>query len=164
MIARILADGYDIHGKLVFRPKARKHFTPTIPMPAYVTQPLTVQCRGFDEIRRFLAGCKYVSDKDQFGMEDYWQPPEEFERNKRGDCEDFALWTWRQLINMGYNARYVLGTYDGPGTTHAWVVYEDDGWFLIEPLAALAHRRRISRLSVVRHQPWVSVEWADGKM
>src|SRR6266516_2878744 len=109
MRARILASGYDIEGTPVSRPSARKHFRPTFPMPAYITQPLSVQCRNLSEIRKFLAGFSYVSDKDLFGMDDFWQPPEEFERRKRGDCEDFALWTWRQLINLGYRARYVLG-------------------------------------------------------
>jgi hypothetical protein len=29
--------------------------------------------------------------EEQFGERDYWQPPEQFEENKMGDCEDLAL-------------------------------------------------------------------------
>ena len=164
MFARIPTDGYDILGKQVSRPKARKHFNPTFPMPAYITQPLTVHCGSLGEIRKFLAGCCYVSDMDQFGQNDYWQPPEDFERSKRGDCDDFALWAWRQIISLGYRVRYVVGLYEGPGTCHAWVTYQDgNSWYLLEPLSALA-RMIISRLSVIRHQPWVSVEWSGNKM
>jgi hypothetical protein len=61
------------------------------------------------DLRRFLAGCKYVSDEEQFGERDYWQPPELFEECRKGDCEDFALWAWRQLLHLNYPARFVLG-------------------------------------------------------
>jgi hypothetical protein len=62
-------------------------------MGRYVSQPLIVKCESVHDIRQFLAGCKYVSDKDLFNKEEYWQPPEEFEQRKKGDCEDFAFWT-----------------------------------------------------------------------
>jgi hypothetical protein len=50
------------------------------------------------DVRNFLVGCTYVSDTELFGKRDYWQPPEDFEKRRKGDCEDFALWTWRQLL------------------------------------------------------------------
>jgi predicted transglutaminase-like cysteine proteinase len=56
-----------------------------------------VQCESIRGIRQFLAGCKYISDTDLFDKEEYWQPPEEFEQRKKGDCEDRAFGTWRQL-------------------------------------------------------------------
>jgi len=63
-------------------------------MGRYVSQPLTIKCGTIAGVREFLIGCKYVSDKELFGKDDYRQPPEEFEKRKQGDCEDFALWTW----------------------------------------------------------------------
>jgi hypothetical protein len=96
-------------------------------MGRYVSQPLTIKCTTIDEVRRFLIGCEYVSDKELFGKDDYWQPPEEFEKRKKGDCEDFALWTWRQLLNMGYDARFIGGSCGRFGEGHAWVEYFQDG-------------------------------------
>jgi hypothetical protein len=52
-------------------------------------------------------GLQDVSDQELLGKLDYWQPPEDFEKRKKGDCEDFALWTWRQLLDMGYGAPLV---------------------------------------------------------
>jgi len=131
-------------------------------MGRYVSQPLTIHCSSIQEIRGFLAGCEYVSDKELFGKDDYWQPPEEFEKNRKGDCEDFALWTWRQLLSMGYDARFVGGTHGRFGAGHAWVEYFQDGnCYLVEPL-----RSRIAgvlpKLSTISYVPKLSVSW-DGK-
>lgn len=131
-------------------------------MGRYISQPLTIECNTVGEIRAFLMGCKYVSDEELFGKRDYWQPPEEFEKRRQGDCEDFALWTWRQLLNMGYDARFVGGSSTRYGDGHAWVEYFQDGkCFLMEPLyRRLGHA--MPRLSTLRYEPHVSVSW-DGK-
>jgi hypothetical protein len=87
------------------------------------------------DMRQFLASRKYVSDKDLFDQGEYWQPPEEFEQRKKGDCEDFAFWTCRQRFEMGYDVRFVFGRHGRYGTGHAWVEYFSDGnCFLVEPL------------------------------
>jgi hypothetical protein len=81
MIAEIIPAAYDAEGKRVFRPfDRRKGPHPTFPMGRYVSQPLTVKCSSMEDVRRFLNGCKRVSDKEQFGKDDYWQPPEDFEK------------------------------------------------------------------------------------
>jgi hypothetical protein len=131
-------------------------------MGRYVSQPLSVKCNTIQEVRQFLRGCEYVSDQDLFEKEDYWQPPEEFEQRKQDDCEDFALWTWRQLLAMGYDARFIGGSCGRYRQGHAWVEYFQDGkCFLVEPLF-----RKISitmpRLSTLRYAPKLSVSW-DGK-
>lgn len=131
-------------------------------MGRYVSQPLTVKCQTIREVRQFLAGCRYVSDKKLFDREEYWQPPDEFEQRKKGDCEDFAFWTWRQLMDMGYDVRLVFGRHGRYGTGHAWVEYFNDGkCFLVEPLL-----RRVGdkfpRLSTLRYTPRFSTSW-DGK-
>jgi hypothetical protein len=97
---------------------------------------LSFWCEDLVELREFLRGCKYVSDVEQFGEKDYWQPPDEFEKTKAGDCEDFALWAWRQLVHMNYPARFVVGSASRYGEGHAWVRFAKDGKiYLLEPLA-----------------------------
>jgi hypothetical protein len=114
------------------------------------------------DVRAFLIGCKYVSDKELFGKDEYWQPPEEFEKRKKGDCEDFALWTWRQLLNLGYDARFIGGSCGRYGEEHAWVEYFHDGkCYLLEPLYCRIGIA-VPRLSTLRYVPNLSVSW-DGK-
>ena len=92
---------------------------------------------------------------------DYWQPPEQFETRKGGDCVDFSLWAWRQLLAMGYPARFVGGKEGKLGEGHAWVVFEKDGKsFLLEP-QYWALGLKMPRLSTLRYHPKFSVAW-DG--
>ena len=101
MIARVLPDVYDALGKKVLRPFDRRRGPhPTFPMGRYVSQPLTIKCANLAELRGFLITCTAISDKEQFDKPDYWQPPEDFEKTKKGDCDCFALWTWRQMLQM----------------------------------------------------------------
>lgn len=131
-------------------------------MGRYVSQPLSVHCNSIREVREFLVTCEYVSDKELFGKDDYWQPPEKFEQRKKGDCEDFALWTWRQLLRMGYDARFIGGASGRYGEGHAWVEYFHSGkCFLLEPLFCKIGDT-MPRLSTLRYEPKLSVSW-DGK-
>jgi hypothetical protein len=163
VIAETIPEAYDAIGKQVSQPfLRRKSPHPTFPMGRYVSQPLSVQCETIGDIRNFLMSCRYVSDQELFGKPDYWQPPEEFENRKKGDCEDFALWTWRQLLNMGYDARFIGGSAGRYGDGHAWVEYFKDGrCFLLEPLCCRLGYT-IPRLSTLRYEPRISVSW-DGK-
>lgn len=43
------------------------------------------------EINNYYNNFTYVSDEILFNKKDYWQTPLEFESNKCGDCEDFAI-------------------------------------------------------------------------
>jgi Bacterial transglutaminase-like cysteine proteinase BTLCP len=134
-------------------------------MQRYIAQPLLVQCRDLEELRRFLLRCRYMSDKEQFGQLDYWNTPDDFEKRLRGDCDDFALWTWRQLIGMGYgDARFVVGSSGRYGAGHAWVQYSDHGHsLLLDPL-----RGHLSawfpRLVTIRYRPDVSVAWSGNRL
>ena len=165
MIARIIPGIYDTEGKLTGKPVSTKHkrlFHGTFPMGRYVSQPLSNQVKDIKELRSFLKCCKYVSDREQFNRKDYWMPPEEFEKKHKGDCDDFALWTWRQMLGMGYGARYVVGISGKYGEGHAWVTLKKDGvHFLVEPLAH-SIGNKLPRLSIVTYQPTGSVGW-DGK-
>jgi Bacterial transglutaminase-like cysteine proteinase BTLCP len=163
MIAEILPEAYDAVGHQVSQPFSRRKTPhPTFPIGRYISQPLTVRCKDIAELRTFLVGCKYVSDKELFGKEDYWQPPEDFEKRKKGDCEDFALWTWRQLLEMGYDARFIGGSTGRYGSGHAWVEYIREGkWYLLEPQYCIVGDM-MPRLSTLRYVPKLSVSW-DGK-
>ena len=114
-------------------------------------------------MREFLATCSRVTDKELFGIQDYWQPPDEFEKLKKGDCEDFALWTWRQLLSLGYDARFVGGSHGRYGIGHAWVTYFMNGkCCVVEPTAAGFAGHFIPRLSTLNYHPRLSVSW-DGE-
>src|SRR5579862_6016391 len=108
MIAETFPEAYDANGRQVNRPfERRRGFHSTFPMGRYVSHPLAVKCTTISDVRTFLTGCRSVSDEKLFGRRDYWEPPDEFERRKAGDCEDFSLWTWREFMEMGFTARFV---------------------------------------------------------
>ena len=164
MIAEIFPEAYDIEGRPTFRPDKlhRRRFPSTFPIGRYVTQPLTVKCQTLDDLRRFLRTCRGVSDKEQFGKDEYWMPPEDFEKSKKGDCDDFAMYAWRQLLEMGYKARFVGGIVGDSPVKHAWVTFEKDGkHFLLEPQARFLGLW-FPRLDALRYKPDVSVGW-DGQ-
>ncbi len=90
--------------------------------------------------------------------------PEEFEVGRKGDCDDFALWTWRQLLGLGYNARFVFGRVGAVGHGHAWVTYEMDGkTFVVEPMMA-TFGRTFARLAVLQYRPILSVDVCEGRV
>jgi hypothetical protein len=165
MIAEVIPAAYDAEGKKVFRPFDRhKGLRPTFPLGRYVSHPLTIHCRSIEAIREFLMECEYVSDKELFDKEEYWQPPEDFEHRKKGDCEDFSFWVWRQFMDLGYDTRVVFGQHGGYGSGHAWIQFIQDGkCFLVEPL----WRRlglTLPRLSTLRYRPRFSVAWDGEKL
>lgn len=117
----------------------------------------SVRVASIDDIIKWLDTCEYVSDTDQFHERDFWQQPCAFERLQRGDCEDFALWAWRKLAEIGVEAEFYVGRVvcgDEPAIDrhHAWVVYRVDREdFLFEP-AAHDRQRMIRPLSVVKDE------------
>lgn len=162
MIARLLPDSCDAEGTPVRKLGPRHGFRPTFPMATYLTQPLSVRCGSLENLRRFLCGCSYVSDQKQFRVRDYWMPPEEFERRRQGDCDCASLWAWRQLLEMGYEARFVLGRASAMGHGHAWVMFRDgNGWAVLEPFAARGGAE-LPQWDVLFHRPMGSVGW-DGE-
>ena len=114
-----------------------------------------VAVTSIDDIVNWLGTCEYTSDLEQFHEPDVWQEPCAFERRQRGDCEDFALWAWRKLAEIGVDAeffvgRVVCGPEPATGRQHAWVVYrQGDDVCLFEP-AARERQRMI--------QPWAAVK------
>jgi len=166
MIAEIIPEAYDIYGhpiSMVTRENIRA-LHPSYPLGRFLSQHLAVHCSDLEEIRKFIVGCRYVSDQEQFGKRDYWLPPEQFEVTKKGDCEDFALWVWRQLMIMGYKARIAFGRSGRYGEGHSWVMFERDGkHYLLEPLACW-FGKKLARLSTVRYRPECSIEFDGNKI
>lgn len=107
MIAEPFSETYDVEGRPTFRPdqKRRGHFSATYPIGRYISHALTVKGETLDDLGKFLKTRRAMTDKDQFGKDDYWMPLEDFEKSRKGDCDDFAMYLWRQLLEMGYRAR-----------------------------------------------------------
>ncbi len=119
----------------VFGPGSRQ------PFADYFDGESCVHVGSIDDIVAWLQTCEYVTDLELFHERDVWQHPGIFEQQKRGDCEDFALWAWRKLAELSIDAEFYVGRViceDRPGIDrqHAWVVYTLDGTeFLFEPAA-----------------------------
>lgn len=132
-----------------FGPGSRRHFS------HYLHGESGVRVRSIDDMVEWLLNCQYVTDDDLFKERDLWQHPSAFEALRRGDCEDFALWTWRKLAEAGMDVEFVVGRVrctaePYAGRQHAWVVYRADGSdFLFEP-AARDRERMIRLLDEVR--------------
>ena len=111
------------------------------PFAQYFEGDSRVQVGSIAEIAAWLQTCEYVSDLELFHKRDFWQHPSVFEDLKRGDCEDFALWAWRKLAELGIEAELCVGRVIAvarPDVTyqHAWVVYRTgEAEFLFEPAA-----------------------------
>jgi hypothetical protein len=107
-----------------------------------------VEVSSIDAIRDWLVECEYVQDPELFHEPDFWQHPRTFERLRRGDCEDHAIWAWRKLVELGYDADLVSGRCLPwqPGVadrerSHVWVVFRRDGEaYLFEAAAKSKHR------------------------
>ena len=111
---------------------------------------------SLDDILDWLADCRYETDATLFREADYWQHPHTFEQLRRGDCEDFALWSWRKLIELGIDADLVIGRRVPPGSEnsrHAWILFRyQDEEFLFEPVFR-------DRGEAVRHISTVRAEY-----
>jgi hypothetical protein len=113
------------------------------PFATYFEGESCVRVESIDDIVAWLQTCDYVTDTELFDECDVWQHPAAFERRRRGDCEDFALWAWRKLAEVGIDAEFYVGRVicqDRPelDRQHAWIVYRvGDTAFLFEPAARI---------------------------
>ena len=79
------------------------------PFAQYFEGQASVPVASIDDVVAWLQTCEYVSDVELFQKRDFWQHPTVFEQSKRGDCEDFALWAWRKLRELGIDAEFCVG-------------------------------------------------------
>jgi transglutaminase-like putative cysteine protease len=115
------------------------------PFAAYFDGTSSVSVQSIEDIVAWLQSCEYVSDVDLFHERDLWQHPTTFETLRRGDCEDFALWAWRKLAEVGIDAEFYVGRVVCDDTDadrqHAWVVFRVGGTaYLFEPAARTPSR------------------------
>ena len=116
----------------------------------------SIAVRSLDDIVEWLAGCRYEADATLFRESDYWQHPYTFEQLRRGDCEDFALWAWRKLVELGFDADLVIGRRVPPSSDdsrHAWILFRDGtDEYLFEPAVR-------DRAAAVRHVTMVRASY-----
>ena len=100
------------------------------PFSHYLEDKTLVDVSNIDDIRSWLATCKYAYDIDQFNKSDHWLLPAEFEELKKGDCEDHALWAWHKLKQLNIPAEFVVGSNtngDDKWVGHAWIMLYING-------------------------------------
>ena len=143
----------------VFGPGSQQPFT------TYFEGETRVRVSCIDDIVAWLQTCEYVSDLELFHERDVWQHPSSFETRKRGDCEDFALWTWRKLAELGIDAEFFVGRVAGGDDPtarrqHAWIVFRVDGDEVLFEPAARDRERMLQPLSAVKdaYVPHFSVD------
>jgi len=114
----------------------------------YLSGECDVRVDSIEDIQSWLLACSYQRDEKLFRDPDFWQHPAMFERVRKGDCEDHAIWAWRKLKDIGIPARLftgrVLSPVAGGSGAHAWVVFEHETrTWLFESVAY--HRSRMVR-------------------
>ena len=112
--------------------------------PAIITvalqlqQQLSLQASSEEKIRAALefthSNIRYISDREQFGISEYWTFPAETLENGAGDCEDISFTIASILLALNLpsgRVRVALGVKDSIG--HAWCeVLLNDEWFILE--------------------------------
>lgn len=116
----------------------------------------SVKVSSLREIQDWLIDCRYIHDAELFREADFWQHPITFERLRQGDCEDHALWAWRKLVELGFDADFVAGRclpWDPADETkdhgHAWVVVTIDGRRQLFEAVAKTHESMLQPLADV---------------
>jgi hypothetical protein len=113
----------------------------------------SIAVAAFDDVIEWLAGCTYATDPHLFQEPDFWQHPRTFEHLRRGDCEDFALWAWRKMVELGMDADLVIGRRVPPTTAnsrHAWILFRQEGNELLFEPARAPHADAVRPLADVR--------------
>lgn len=70
----------------------------------------------------------FESDEVLFGEIDYWQNPGEFWMRKRGDCEDYALFTHYVLEKKGIES-YLVSIYGKNAYAHTVTIFREGSGF-----------------------------------
>lgn len=87
-----------------FRFKAKK----SEPSPEYAYW-LSKQ-KTFQDVHHFIDDFTYQYDKDQFGVEDYWQTPSQYFATNTGDCEDVHLFLADAIYRaLGWESYLLIG-------------------------------------------------------
>ena len=124
----------------------------------YFTGRSKVNVESLEDVQRWLWRCDYVPDPELFRVPDFWQHPHTFEQLRRGDCEDFALWAWRKLIELRQPAEFVVGYCQGEAESgslnrrrHAWLVIQREGQLYVYEPTRRDNDKSVQLLDLVRH-------------
>jgi predicted transglutaminase-like cysteine proteinase len=107
-------------------------------------------------VNAFVNRHRYVLDKANYGIEDYWATPREFAKND-GDCEDFAIAKYLSLKALGWNdadLRIVVLLDTERMAPHAIAVAygEGEAWVLDNQITEVT-----SSAAVARYRPYYSL-------
>jgi len=92
---------------------------------------------------------------------DYWQTPEETEKNKVGDCEDLAVWVISKAYpNLNSGDLYMVWGTDLNGQGHCWIEYEnEEGRFWLDPVL----QKGPVKMELWKYTPWMAAKY-DGEL
>jgi len=146
----------EIQNPFIFISKIRKDIPSDF--HKFLTGKLCYLPQTLEDMEQWLRGCEYATDMEQFGKNDYWQHPAEFEKRRKGDCDDHALWVWRVLFEMGnQDSEFVIGKVGRE--LHAWVHYrKNEEWLLIEATAKKTPMIHLVQDVKSRYIPFWSVD------
>ncbi len=113
--------------------------------------------RQITAVNQFINANTFISDRDNWGIKDYWSAPGEFFANG-GDCEDYVIAKYLSLRRLGFRAedlRLVVLIDRKRRLAHAVLVVERDGRALVldnledrvRPWSELPHYRPLYSLN-----------------
>lgn len=128
-------------------------------------------------VHQKYASVKYIEDMDNAGIaagrralgqspyfvKDYWQTPEEFRANGGGDCEDFAIAKYFDLLALGFKdseMMIVVGLLKKTQELHAVLRVTVDGQeyildsFYPDEVKEGEHMRKIMEFYEINRQGW----------
>lgn len=85
--------------------------------------------KKLEEVNNFFNDVSYSSDKDTYGVTDYWATPLEFLSHGEGDCEDYAIAKYFLLTHLGIASNKMFITYvnvEGYSQAHMVLIYFDN--------------------------------------
>jgi predicted transglutaminase-like cysteine proteinase len=109
-----------------------------------------------EAVNAFVNRHRYVLDKANYGIEDYWATPREFAKND-GDCEDFAIAKYLSLKALGWNDAdlrivVLLDTERMAPNAIAVAYGEGEAWVLDNQITEVT-----SSAAVARYRPYYSL-------
>lgn len=136
----------------------------TVPSPSYLEA--TQEIKTPEELSKFLKKkFKFVLDEKHFDSVDYWQSPEEFWQRKKGDCEDYALFSKAILEKLGYEAN-IISLYGGNGYAHTVTIFKTaEGWNVMNEDRLYRYKTSTLEEAVTRIFPdwtWASIAKLQG--
>jgi len=116
-IAAILLSSPEYYIAKVFLDKIEKEYGPLAVRRAIALVQMMNDVKDADEMEKmekvndFFNQTPYASDKDTWGISDYWATRYEFIGKDRGDCEDFVIAKYFTLKDLGVPTSKLFMTY-----------------------------------------------------